>query len=133
MWYKVIYFMITLVIFLFLDFAWIGMIAKKFYNKHLGFLMRKKPNWSAAIVFYLLYVLGIMVFVLTPAISQESALYALSYGALFGLIAYATYDLTNLATTKDWPIGLTIVDMIWGSLLTAMTGFFSYQIISLIG
>jgi uncharacterized membrane protein len=132
MWVKILNYIITLVIFLILDFAWIGFIAKKIYAKHLGYIMRKKPNWWAAILFYLLYIFGITVFVLSPALNQSSPMFALLYGGLFGLVAYSTYDLTNLATTKDWPDGLTFVDMVWGCVLSAMTCYLSYLIIGVI-
>ena len=132
MWDKLLIYIVTLLIFLILDFIWIGAVAKKFYQKHLGYLMRKNPNWLAAVVFYLIYIFGVIAFVLLPALSLGDPMHALLYGGLFGLVAYATYDLTNLSTVKEWPVGLTVVDIVWGSLVTAMTCFFSYHIIQII-
>ena len=104
------------------------MIAKNFYQKHLGFLMKPDVNWLAAILFYLLFIAGLIVFVISPAIAKHSWVHALISGAFFGLIIYATYDLTNLATIKDWPFLLTVVDLIWGTVLAASTSVLVYII-----
>jgi uncharacterized membrane protein len=101
----------TLVAFFAIDMVWLVLVARGFYQKHLGFLMRSNPNWSAAVVFYLLFVLGLLVFVIVPSLETGSTKKALILGALFGLITYATYDLTNLATVKDWPWIVTVVDL----------------------
>ena len=90
--------------------------------------MRPDINWFAAIAFYLLFIAGLVVFVITPAIEKNSWFHALLYGALFGLITYATYDLTNLATLKDWPLLVTVVDLIWGSVLAALISVVTYFI-----
>jgi uncharacterized membrane protein len=108
---------IALPIFFGLDMVWLGLAAKNFYTKQIGFLMTPKVNWTAAILFYLLFLLGLVAFVIDPAVEKDSWVHALLFGALFGLISYATYDLTNLATLKDWPLALSAVDMIWGSVL----------------
>jgi uncharacterized membrane protein len=108
---------ITLPIFFALDMVWLGLVAKPFYSKNIGFLMRADVNWPAAILFYLLFIAGLVLFVIMPAVEKGSWLRALGYGALFGLITYATYDLTNQATMKDWPVIVTVVDMIWGTVL----------------
>lgn len=129
---NILSYIIVLAVFLILDVAWIGFIAKKFYNKMLGFLMKKIPNLIAAVFFYLLYILGLLFFVINPALSKDSQLYALLAGGLFGLISYSTYDLTNLATIKDWPLKLTVIDLIWGSVLSAVTSFAGYHLILLI-
>lgn len=110
---------IALPVFFAIDMAWLGLIAKNFYNKHLGYLMTSNVNWAAAIIFYLLFIVGLVVFVITPAMQKNSWAHALLFGALFGLIAYATYDLTNLATVKNWPLLVTIVDLAWGAALAA--------------
>ncbi len=128
---KVFEFLIILAVFLILDFTWIGFVAKKFYSRHLDFLMRKKPNWAAAIIFYLIFIFGISIFVLNPALLKGSWEYALLYGAVFGLVSYSTYDLTNMATIKNWPLKLTIVDLVWGTVLTAATSGISYFLIRL--
>jgi uncharacterized membrane protein len=112
-------YLIALPVFFAIDLVWLVLIAKKFYSEQIGFLMRPDVNWIAAIVFYLLFIAGLVTFVIAPAVEKHSWLHALLYGAFFGLVTYATYDLTNLATTKDWPLAVTIVDLIWGSVLAA--------------
>lgn len=121
-------YLITLPVFFLIDMVWLGLVAKGFYAKHLGYLMKANPNWAAAIVFYLLFIVGLVVFVVNPAVDRQQWQYALGMGALFGLITYATYDLTNLATVKDWPIIVTAVDMVWGTVLAASVSVVSYAI-----
>jgi len=120
-------------VFLVIDMIWLGLVAKNFYAKHLGFLMKTNVNWTAAIIFYLLFIIGLVVFVITPALQKNSWVAALLLGALFGLITYATYDLTNLATIKNWPIIVTIIDLIWGTVLAASVSVVSFLIASKIG
>jgi len=132
MFNQILQYLIVLGVFLLLDSLWIGVIAKKFYGKKLGYLMAEKPKLIAALAFYLLYIFGLMVFIINPALAQNSGQFALLYGGLLGMIAYATYDLTNLATVKQWPMSITIIDIIWGSVMTAMTCFISFNIISAI-
>ena len=105
------------VVFLVIDLLWLGLIAKKFYLKHLGRFFSHKVNWTAAGIFYFLFILGVLIFSVYPAVAQDSAARAVIFGVLFGLFTYATYDLTNLATLKDWPVPIVIVDMIWGMVL----------------
>lgn len=124
---------IALPIFLALDMIWLGLVAKNFYSNQIGFLMKSNINWTAAIIFYLLFIVGLVLFIITPAIEKGSWFYALIFGALFGLITYATYDLTNLATIKNWPIILTIVDLIWGTVLAASVSVISFFIAYKIG
>jgi len=112
---------LTLATFLAIDLVWLGVVARSFYRSHLGFLMAPSTNWWAASVFYLLFVLGIVFFVLIPSLEAESLGTAVVRGALFGLITYATYDLTNLATLQDWPLVLSIVDIAWGTVLAVAT------------
>lgn len=103
-----------------LDAAWLGLIAPAFYKKHIGFIMADKPNWFAAIAFYLVFILGVTVFVVYPGWKNVDSLIKVGLlGALFGLVTYATYDLTNQATLKNWPHIVTIVDLSWGTALTA--------------
>lgn len=125
-------FLIILGVFLVLDIVWLTVIAKKLYRKHLGFIMSDKPKYIAAFVFYAIFVLGILVFVVNPALQKADVWYALGFGALFGLITYATYDLTNLATLKNWPINITIIDLAWGTTVSALTSVLSYLIIGTI-
>lgn len=124
---------IALPVFLAIDMVWLGLIAKNFYAKQIGFLMKTNVNWIAAIIFYLLFILGLVLFVIAPSIEKHSWLNAVLLGALFGLITYATYDLTNLATIKDWPILVTVVDLIWGAIVASMVSLISYLIAVKIG
>jgi uncharacterized membrane protein len=113
---------ITLFVFLVLDAIWLGLIAQPFYQAQIGFLLAKNPNWAAAGVFYLLYAAGLVTFVVEPALQAGTTPgRAALRGAFFGLVAYATYDLTNLATVDRWPIAITAVDMAWGAALGALT------------
>ena len=118
-------YLITLAVFFLIDMIWLGVVAKGFYRRHLGTMLSPKVNWAAAILFYLLFIVGLLVFVIKPALISGEPLKALFFGALFGLISYATYDLSNLATLKDWPLIVTIVDLIWGSVLGGAVSFFS--------
>ncbi len=120
------YFLTTLVFFV-LDMLWLGLIAKDLYNKYLIDFLSDKVNWTAAIIFYFLFIIGIFYFCILPAIEKDSIPKAIIGGAFFGIITYATYDLTNLATLKNWPLPLVIIDIIWGMLLTmlvSVSGFF---------
>ena len=119
---------IALTVFLAIDLLWIGVVAKSFYAAQIGFLMRTDVNWVAAIVFYLLFIVGLVLFVIAPAVEKSSWTHAILFGALFGLIAYSTYDLTNLATIKNWPLLITIVDLIWGTVLAAAVSTITYFI-----
>jgi uncharacterized membrane protein len=119
---------IALPVFFAIDMVWLGLVSKNFYAKHIGFLMTPNVNWMAAIIFYLLFIVGAVAFVIMPALSQKSLVHALLFGALFGLITYATYDLTNLATVKDWPLIVTVVDLAWGMTLSAAVSTITYLI-----
>lgn len=121
-------FLIALPVFFIIDMIWLVLVAKNFYQEQIGFLMKPDVNWLAAIIFYLLFIVGLVIFVISPAVEKNSWIHALLYGALFGLITYATYDLTNLATLKDWPILVTVVDLVWGSVLAASVSVISYFI-----
>ena len=124
---------IALPIFVAVDMVWLGLAAKNFYAKHIGFLMKANVNWAAAILFYLLFIAGLVAFVVTPAVEKGSWARALLFGALFGLITYATYDLTNLATLRDWPLLVTVVDLIWGTVLAASVSVATYVVAATIG
>lgn len=105
-----------------LDFLWLSTATRLFYRPRLGGLLNELPVWPAAIGFYLLYAAGVTLFVLRPALAEGSTpLLAALFGAGFGLVAYGTYDLTNQATLKGWPLSVTMVDMVWGALLTAIS------------
>jgi uncharacterized membrane protein len=123
-------YLITLVIFFAIDLVWLGVVAKNFYRQHLGHLMSADVNWPAALLFYAVYIAGIVFFAIKPAFEAGSASRALAYGAFFGFIAYATYDLTNQATMKNWPVLVTVIDLAWGTVLTAAVAFLSFQVSS---
>ena len=119
-------YLITLFYFLAIDFTWLSIMSKKVYAPQIGHLMAEKPQLLPAFIFYLLFVVGLLVFVILPSISQNFSIgKALLYAALFGLVTYATYDLTNLATLKNWSIVVTIIDMIWGATLSALVTLLS--------
>ena len=122
-------YLITLPIMLVIDALWLAVISKGFYQKQIGFLMSKNPNWIAAIIFYLLFAVGLVIFVITPSL-EKGWVYAILAGALFGLICYGTYDLTNLTTIKNWPVIVTIVDMIWGSVFSGLVSLIVYLLAS---
>jgi len=109
-------------VFFILDMAWLGLVAKGFYRTRLADLLSQEVNWAAAIIFYLLFLLGLLVFVVLPAADKGSLASSLVRGLFFGLVTYATYDLTNLATLKGWPVSVAVVDILWGMALSAMVG-----------
>lgn len=125
--YILIYF-IAILMFVLVDGLWLGKIAPKIYRKYIGHLMAKKPNLPVAGIFYATYIIGVMIFVLIPALNAESISHALGYGALYGLFTYATFDLTSHAVFKKWPAEITIVDMCWGTILGTLVSGLSYVI-----
>ena len=116
-----------------LDFVWLGFVAKKIYYAEMGKLLLDKPNMAAALLFYVIYVVGVIVFVLNPALEKQSWQYAAGMGALFGLVTYATYDLTNLATMKDFPVKIVVIDLIWGAALTAAVATGAHLVMTALG
>ncbi|ODR99138.1 hypothetical protein AUC69_09415 [Methyloceanibacter superfactus] len=112
--------------FLLLDFLWLGFVAKGFYRQEIGALLLDQFNMVAAIGFYLVFVVGIVIFAVLPALQTGSWKTALLYGALFGFFTYATYDMTNLATLKGWSLSVTFVDIAWGTLLTGTASLLGY-------
>lgn len=104
--------------FLVIDLVWLGLVARSLYQKHLGYLMAPRVNWGAAMVFYLMFVFGLFFFAVLPGIESRALARTLVSGCLFGAICYATYDLTNLATVKQWPLTITLIDMAWGAVLS---------------
>lgn len=122
---------ISVPVFFIIDMIWLGVVAKSLYQNQLGSLLGE-VNWVAAIIFYLIFLVGLTIFATYPAASAGLWLNALIYGALFGFFTYATYDLTNLATLKDWPLTIVIVDIIWGTVLGALVATVTYFIHSFI-
>ena len=126
-------FAIALPVFFAIDMIWLGLVAKDFYRAQIGTLLKPDVNWTAAIIFYLIFITGLVVFVISPAVEKGSWTHAIFFGALFGLVCYATYDLTNLAMAKDWPLLVTIVDLAWGAVLAASVSIVTYFIAGKIG
>jgi uncharacterized membrane protein len=124
----IILYVITLVIFLGIDALWLGVISKNFYRTHLGSLLRDSFNLGPALAFYLLYIVGLMVFVIVPAVNNDSFLQAAGLGILFGLVAYATYDLSNLATLKNWPVTIVVADLLWGMFVSGTVTSIGYLV-----
>ena len=111
-----------------IDLVWLLGIAKNLYRDQMGDLMASEPKLIAGLAFYLLYALGVCIFVIVPALSKQSWLYALQYGALFGLFCYMTYDLTNLAVIRGFPTQLALIDIAWGSFVTAVCSGIAYWV-----
>jgi len=124
---------ITLAVFFGIDIVWLGIVARDFYPRHLGHLLAAQVQWTPAILFYLLFIAGIVFFAVKPAIEAGRAGRALVNGAFLGLVAYATYDLTNQATMRDWPLIVTVVDLIWGTVLTGTVAVVSYLVSRRVG
>lgn len=118
-WLKL--YLLTVPVFFVIDMIWLGIVARGFYKEQLQTLLSPTVNWPAAFVFYGLYIAGILFFAVRPGLEAGSLGRACLYGALFGFITYATYDLTNLATLKDWPLKITAIDLAWGTFITAAT------------
>jgi uncharacterized membrane protein len=118
----------TLAVFFSIDMLWLGLVARTFYQDHLGFLLTPNPIWPAAVLFYLLFIVGILVFVVVPGLKDDSIKNTALRAALFGLITYSTYDLTNQATVKDWPAIVTVVDMVWGTVLSVSVSLVSLKV-----
>ncbi|NCB41577.1 MAG: DUF2177 family protein [Clostridia bacterium] len=123
------HYLIALIVFTLIDLIWLLIISKDLYREKLGPLMADKVNILAAVLFYVLFIAAVVFFVINPAIEKESIFFALYAGAFFGLVCYATYDLTNLATLKGWPLSITIIDLIWGSFITSATSVISTWLI----
>jgi len=118
-------------IMLVIDIIWLAIISRDFYRTHIGHLLSPKANINAATIFYIIFILGLVIFAIIPAIEKHSVLLALMYGALFGFCTYATYDLTNQATLKEWPVIVTIVDLAWGTFLSSVVAAFTYLAVKL--
>ena len=123
-------YLISLPILALLDLAWIAGIAHEYYTSQLGTLLSNNPVWPAIIAFYILYAAGLVFFAVLPAVAVRSLARAILSGAFFGLVAYGTYDLTNLATTAGWPLVMSFVDMAWGALAGGLTSGIVFYIAS---
>ncbi|CAN0652784.1 DUF2177 family protein [Nitratireductor aquimarinus] len=116
----------TALVFFGLDYIWLSRVATGFYRERMGHLLLDQPNLVAAGLFYCVYVAGIVYFAVAPSLNNGSAASALFAGAVLGLIAYGTYDMTNLATVKNWSIAVTFVDIAWGTVLTGVSAWAGY-------
>lgn len=117
---------VAVVAFFIIDMIWLGVVARGFYQTHLGDLLKPNVNWAAAVAFYLIFLVGLVILVIGPAVEKESLAQAVLLGALFGLVTYAAYDLTNLATLEGFPVIVAVVDLIWGAVLCASISTITY-------
>jgi len=121
-------YLLTIPVFFAIDLVWLGVVAKNLYQNSLSHLLSPTVNWPAALLFYLIYIVGIILFAVKPGLDAGSLAKAATWGALFGFFTYATYDLTNLATLRDWPIKVVFVDIAWGTLLCTLVASGSYLV-----
>lgn len=124
--YSFLQFTAACIAFFALDMLWLGLIAKNFYRTELQKFLSPEVNWPAAIIFYLIYIAGILFFAVQPALQLQSLQKAIINGAFLGFLCYCTYDLTNMATMHNWPLKVVIVDVIWGTILTAAVSAATY-------
>ena len=120
----------ALITFIAADMVWLGIMASRFYKPALGDIAVAGVNLPPAIVFYIIYPIGLVIFAIAPALKSGSMTTAALYGALFGFFTYATYDLSNYATRRNWTLELTLVDMAWGTILGAVTSVVAFWIVS---
>lgn len=125
-WLK-LYFL-TIPVFFSIDIIWLGFLARNFYKGQLHSLLNPQVNWTAAFLFYFIYIAGILFFAVRPGLEAVSLAKACLFGALFGFVTYSTYDLTNQATLRDWPILVTVVDIAWGTVLCTLVSGGAYLI-----
>jgi uncharacterized membrane protein len=121
-------YLLTAIVFFVIDLVWLGVVAVGFYNRHLGSLLAEQVRWVPAILFYLIFIAGLLVFAIEPGLSAGSLWRALVLGAFMGFVAYAAFDLTCLALFKNFPVVVVVVDMIWGSCLSAIVSSAGYGI-----
>jgi uncharacterized membrane protein len=121
-------YLLTVPVFFIIDLIWLGVVAKGFYQKNLGYILSTQVKWTAAIIFYLIYIVGILIFAVLPGLAKDSLRHATLWGGLFGFFTYATYELTNLALLKDWPINIVFVDILWGVVLCSAVASLSFII-----
>jgi len=121
-------YLIAFPIFLGIDLVWLGVISNSFYQQQLGSLISEDVNWIPAIIFYLLFIVGLVFFVIKPGLEKKSLKNTILNSSIFGLVTYATYDLTNLATIRDWPLLVTVVDLLWGVFISISVSLLTYLI-----
>ncbi len=126
---KLVYiYILAAAVFTVIDFVWLTKVAPKLYKDNIGHLMADRPNVAAAVAFYAIFLIGLLVFVIAPALTKQSIGYAVGYGALFGLVTYATFDLTSQAVFRDWPTKITLIDMTWGVILCTAVSAVTYYL-----
>ena len=125
---SVILYLATFGVFFVIDLAWLLVMNSRFYKKQLSELMAEKVKWLPAILFYLLFIAGVLLLIVIPAVNHGTWITVLLKGGLMGMISYGTYDLTNLASIRNWPLKATIVDIVWGTLLSAVVATISFLI-----
>jgi len=121
-------YIVAVVTFFIIDHVWLGVVARSFYRDQMGHLLKTDVNWAAAVVFYLVFVVGIVVLAVWPAVERQSLGHAIALGALLGLVTYAAYDLTNLATLEGFPFAVVLVDMTWGTVLCGSVSAVTYLV-----
>jgi uncharacterized membrane protein len=121
-------YVLTVPVFFVIDIIWLGVIARGFYRRNLGFILSPDVNWPAAVTFYLIYIAGIIIFAVRPALASGTLRDAALLGGLFGFFTYATYDLTNMATIKGWPLKIVLIDILWGTCLCILVAGLSFLI-----
>lgn len=121
-------YLISFIVFFAIDLIWLGLLAKNLYREQLGSLMSDEIKWQPAILFYGLYIAGLVFFAVLPGFTDGSSILTLLYGLFFGLVCYATYDLTNLATLKNWPTKIAVYDILWGAFSSGLTSFITFWI-----
>ena len=124
----ILHFILTIPIFFIIDLIWLGFLGRPLYKKYIGHLMTENVNWTAAIIFYLLFIIGILIIAVYPALKINKVSYALLYGAFFGFFTYMTYELTNMAVIKDWSWQIVPIDIIWGTILCTLVSLASFYI-----
>lgn len=122
-------YLISLPVFIVIDLLWVGVVAVNFYKEQIGHLMAPEIRWEAALVFYFIYLFGLVFFAVLPAIRKSSLTQAVVYGALFGFVCYSTYDLTNFATLINWPFKVVYCDIIWGAFASGTVSIITYLIV----
>lgn len=131
MWDILKVYLIALVVFVVIEGTWLVVVAKDFYQSELGYIMSASPKILPTVLFALVFIAGLVFFVINPALMKDSWKYALLAGLFFGLVSYSTYDLTNLATLQDWPLKVSVIDLIWGSSMSALVSTISFFIIKI--
>lgn len=128
----IVQYAVAAVAFCLIDLVWLTVVARDLYHKHLGHLRAERPNVAAAVVFYAIFIAGLVFFVIHPAVSDGSWQRALLAGAFFGFVTYATWDLTNLAVLKDFPASIVPIDLAWGTFLAASVSLSTYAVVSVL-